>query len=105
MDSTFTFRVDAALKKAFEQAAKSNDRSGSQLLRDFMREYVQRSNTARPVISAAERKQREDAITYARASVGLEGFKLSTADEYHASRFINGEINLAEFVKTRNEQL
>lgn len=43
MESTFTFRVDAALKKAFEQAAKSNDRSSSQLLRDFMREYVKRN--------------------------------------------------------------
>jgi predicted transcriptional regulator len=42
MESTFTFRVDVALKKAFEQAAKSNDRSGSQLLRDFMREYAKR---------------------------------------------------------------
>lgn len=42
MESTFTFRVDSALKKAFEQAAKSTDRSGSQLLRDFMREYVKR---------------------------------------------------------------
>ncbi|MEA0792622.1 ribbon-helix-helix protein, CopG family [Xanthomonas campestris pv. campestris] len=42
MESTFTFRVDATLKKAFEQAAKSNDRSSSQLLRDFMRDYVKR---------------------------------------------------------------
>ena len=40
-DSTFTFRVDDALKHQFTQAAKSRDRSGAQLIRDFMREFVQ----------------------------------------------------------------
>ena len=42
-------------------------------------------------------------MNYGRSSVGLEGFKLSTADEKHAQRFINGEIDLPEFVKVRNE--
>ncbi|MGM0429895.1 MAG: CopG family ribbon-helix-helix protein [Pseudomonadota bacterium] len=40
-EATFTFRVDEALKSQFAQAAKSRDRSGAQLLRDFMREFVQ----------------------------------------------------------------
>jgi predicted transcriptional regulator len=40
-DATFTFRVDDALKTAFSTAAKARDRSGAQLLRDFMREFVQ----------------------------------------------------------------
>lgn len=40
MKSTFTFRLDLDLKKAFEHAAKVNDRPSSQLLRDLMREYV-----------------------------------------------------------------
>ena len=40
-DATFTFRVDEALKAAFSMAAKSRDRNGAQLLRDFMREFVQ----------------------------------------------------------------
>ena len=39
-DATFTFRVDDALKHQFTQAAKSRDRSGAQLLRDFMRDFV-----------------------------------------------------------------
>lgn len=39
-ETTFTFRVDEALKNAFTQAAKTQDRPGSQLLRDFMRDYV-----------------------------------------------------------------
>ena len=39
-DATFTFRVDAKLKKQFASAASARDRSGAQLLRDFMREVV-----------------------------------------------------------------
>ena len=39
-DATFTFRVDESLKKTFASAAKSHDRTGAQLLRDFMRDYV-----------------------------------------------------------------
>ena len=45
-ESTFTFRVDDALKSQFVQAAKSRDRSGAQLLRDFMREFVQQQEEA-----------------------------------------------------------
>ena len=40
-DATFTFRVDEALKAEFSMAAKAHDRNGAQLLRDFMREFVQ----------------------------------------------------------------
>lgn len=39
-DATFTFRVDESLKSAFAAVAKSHDRTGAQLLRDFMRDYV-----------------------------------------------------------------
>lgn len=42
-ETTFTFRVDAALKEAFSEAAKAHDRPGSQLLRDFMRGYVEKA--------------------------------------------------------------
>jgi len=41
--TNFTCRVDADLKRAFLRAAKSNDRPASVLIRDFMRDYVQRS--------------------------------------------------------------
>ena len=40
-EATFTFRVDAPLKKAFATAAKARDRTGAQILRDFMRDFVQ----------------------------------------------------------------
>ncbi len=36
-ESTFTFRVDDSLKAEFSQAAKAKDRTGAQLLRDYMR--------------------------------------------------------------------
>jgi predicted transcriptional regulator len=39
-DATMVVRVDDALKAAFTQAAKAADRTASQLLRDFMRDYV-----------------------------------------------------------------
>ena len=35
-----TFRVDKELLEAFDAAAKWNDRTSSQLLRDFMRAYI-----------------------------------------------------------------
>ena len=39
-ETTFTFRVDETLKTEFAMAAKSRDRTGAQLLRDFMRDFV-----------------------------------------------------------------
>jgi len=42
-ETTFTFRVDQELKKAFPETVRANDRPDSQLLRDFMREYVERA--------------------------------------------------------------
>lgn len=41
-EATFTFRVDEALKTEFTSAAKASDRTGAQLLRDFMRDFVRR---------------------------------------------------------------
>ena len=45
-EATFTFRVDEGLKAEFSNAAKANDRTGAQLLRDFMRDFVQRQQQA-----------------------------------------------------------
>jgi predicted transcriptional regulator len=45
-ETTFTFRVDEALKSAFSAAAKSCDRTGAQLLRDFMRDFVRQQQEA-----------------------------------------------------------
>lgn len=45
-EATFTFRVDEALKSEFTTAAKSCDRTGAQLLRDFMRDFVRQQQEA-----------------------------------------------------------
>jgi predicted transcriptional regulator len=45
-DATFTFRVDEGLKDQFATAAKSRDRTGAQLLRDFMRDFVKQQQEA-----------------------------------------------------------
>ena len=55
------------------------------------------TQTAAP-ITDAERRRRQEAVSFARANVGLEGFKLSEAEEQRAARFVAGEIDLAEFV-------
>lgn len=52
-------------------------------------------------ITPEERARRLKAVNYARASIGLEGFKLSEADEEHARQFVAGEIDLAEYVTPR----
>lgn len=39
-EATYTFRVDESLKEQFTAAARSRDRTGAQLLRDFMRDFV-----------------------------------------------------------------
>ncbi|HDR9174325.1 hypothetical protein VI03_25435 [Burkholderia vietnamiensis] len=45
-EATFTFRVDDVLKNEFSAAARAHDRTGAQLLRDFMRDYVKRQQEA-----------------------------------------------------------
>lgn len=45
-ETTFTFRVDEGLKEQFTAAAKGRDRSGAQLLRDFMRDFVKQQQEA-----------------------------------------------------------
>ena len=39
----FTIRVEKSLRDAFIVAAQANDRSGSLLIRDFMREYLRKN--------------------------------------------------------------
>jgi len=44
--ATFSFRVDEALKTEFTTVARAHARSSAQMLRDLMREFVQRENAA-----------------------------------------------------------
>ena len=54
-------------------------------------------------ISIEERRQREEAVNFARANIQLSGFVIGDALEAHARRFVNGEISLDEFVKHAGE--
>ena len=45
-EATFTFRVEESLKQDFSGFAKTIDRSGAQLLRDFMRDFVKQQQEA-----------------------------------------------------------
>ncbi|MCP3041562.1 antitoxin VbhA family protein [Xanthomonas euvesicatoria] len=56
------------------------------------------SNTSFKRISAGERRRRQEAVWYAQASVGLEGFQLTDQVAALAQRFIDGEIELSEFM-------
>ncbi len=51
-----------------------------------------------------ERCRRQEAANFARASIGLEGFKPSPEVEALAVRFINGEIEFPEVIETVKEQ-
>lgn len=39
--STYTVRIPTPLKQAFDEVASLHERNGSQLVREFMRDYVQ----------------------------------------------------------------
>ena len=44
-ESTFTLRVDTSLKEAFTEVAKIQDRSGAQMIREYMRDVVQKARS------------------------------------------------------------
>lgn len=56
-DDTFNFRVDPALKSDFRAAARAQHRPAAQVIRDFMRDYVQRQRQ-RDFLSEADRQSR-----------------------------------------------
>lgn len=99
------FRVEPELRDSFAEAANRDHRPAAQILRELMRLYVNQSKErgadypVENAISITERRRRESAVNFARASIGLEGFKTTKEDEAHARRFIEGSIELADFVK------
>ena len=84
-EATFTFRVDESLKDEFSSAAKSRDRTGAQLLRDFMRDFVKQQQEV-----AAH-----DAWFRRQVQVGL--------DSANAGRLVAAEDVEAEFATRRDE--
>ena len=90
---TMTIRVEPSLRSRFSEAATSQHRPAAQVLRDLMREYVERTAPVQPPIGSAERRLREEAVHYGIASVALEGFSVPDAYRNEADRFIRGEID------------
>ena len=52
---------------------------------------------------ATERKRREEAFSYAKASVELSGFRISDAYSKEAERFIRGEIDFPTLTAKAHE--
>jgi len=99
-----TLRIEPELRAAFGEAAALEDRPAAQVLRELMRAYIAQVrergyHPANDAISAVERRRREDAASFALASVGLEGFTPSKDALEQTRRHINGEISLAELVQ------
>lgn len=70
-----------------------------QLQKDAQEEPILRK------ITLAERCRRQDAVDFARASMALEGFKTSVEWDTLALRFIEGDIDIAEFSETVRRSL
>ena len=50
-----------------------------------------------------QRRKRQKAVDFARANMGLSGFKLSEKSEELARRFVEGEITMQEMINERLE--
>lgn len=103
-----TFRVEPELRAEFSDAALLEDRPAAQVLREFMRAYVRQSrerghSLANNLVSPTESRRREKAVSFARASVGLEGFQPHKSDEELSRRYIAGEISISDAIKAVNE--
>ena len=63
-EESFNFRVDPALKAAFQSATEAEDKPAAQVLRDFMRAYVERHHQR----AFAAEAQRQSGLIAARAA-------------------------------------
>jgi hypothetical protein len=59
------------------------------------------SGKATSRLAADVLRRREEAVRFADASIGLEGFVVSAAEKVRADHFIAGEIDLAAFLNGR----
>jgi predicted transcriptional regulator len=98
-DEQMMFRVSSELKAEFQQAANAIDRPAAQVLREFMRTFVDRINLPEPAGSNGSTvAKRQAAMDYGRASVALEGLKPSAEGEAIQQRWVRGEISMDECI-------
>lgn len=97
---TMTIRLESDLRDGFAEAAEFDHRPAAQVLRDFMRDYIEkvqvRKLAAIASISSAERKRREWAVNYALGTVAMEGFEVPKEYEIASQKFVRGEISFEE---------
>jgi len=103
-----TFWVESELRAEFFDAASQDELSAEQVLREFMKTYVNQArvrglSTVDDAVAPAESRRRERAANFARASVGLEGFTPHRADEELSRRYVAGEISIEDAIKAINE--
>jgi len=84
-EATFTFQVDESLKDKFTMAAKACDRSDADLLRDFMREFIEQQQSTDDA----------DALFRRQVKAGLESAS--------AGRLVSAEEVEAEFSARREK--
>lgn len=103
LHTRISFQVETELHTKSMEIAAMRQRPATQVLCESMYAYVNEAREHKAptnnVISAEEHCRRENAVNFARASVGLEGLKPSEEEEAHAHRFVSGEIQLDEFVR------
>lgn len=58
-EAVFTMKLEPELRNAFMAAAESAHRPESQLMRELMREYVQRQQAAEGLVFSAEEVEKE----------------------------------------------
>lgn len=86
-DSNFTVRVPDDLKEAFTEAARAHDRTGAQLVREFMRNYIEE----------ARNKQEYEDWFRAMVEAGMEDLR--------NGRVVSGEEVEKHFAARRAEAL
>ena len=72
---------------------------------DVQHKWLANPKTPTMYTAWCERRKRQKAFNFARANIGLEGFKTSPETEALAVRHINGEIEFSEVIETVNEQV
>ncbi len=58
-----------------------------------------------PKISDEERRARQQAVEYAQVSVALEGLEQTEAAKAHAQRFVDGEIDLDQYLSASYDDI
>ena len=93
------FRLNVDLQRTFVDKAKSENRTASDVMRELMRNYVNKDRVViKPAISKKEKAQRKKAFEFACASVALEGYAMSDDTMMQCQHFVDGENTLDELL-------